>query len=115
MIVKKKRSQNTSYCLNRVVTKAGLTVHCKPSAMYFLSSNLSWWHHSRRRSMSTWIKHKSAAMMSLVVFFLEIVPNKSGYYTIGLNITLILRIIILRVSFCSDIWYCNILAYYLDS
>ena len=24
-------------------------------------------------------------------------------------------IIILRVSFCSDIWYCNILAYYLDT
>jgi hypothetical protein len=23
-------------------------------------------------------------------------------------------IIILRVSFCNDIWYCNILAYYLD-
>jgi len=24
-------------------------------------------------------------------------------------------IIILRVSLCSDIWYCNILAYYLDN
>ena len=28
-------------------------------------------------------------------------------------ISLIFLIIILRVSFCSDIWYCNILAYYL--
>jgi len=25
------------------------------------------------------------------------------------------NIIILRVSSCSDIWYCNILAYYLDN
>jgi hypothetical protein len=28
---------------------------------------------------------------------------------------LIYYIIILRVNFCSDIWYCNILAYYLDN
>jgi hypothetical protein len=28
---------------------------------------------------------------------------------------ILLYIIILRVSFCSDIWYCNILAYYLDN
>jgi hypothetical protein len=28
---------------------------------------------------------------------------------------LLIQIIILRVSFCSDIWYCNILAYYLDN
>ena len=27
----------------------------------------------------------------------------------------IISIIIFRVSFCSDIWYCNILAYYLDN
>ena len=29
--------------------------------------------------------------------------------------TCITIIIILRVSFCSDIWYCNILAYYLGN
>jgi hypothetical protein len=27
----------------------------------------------------------------------------------------IFTIIILRVSFCSDIWYCNILTYYLGN
>ena len=26
-----------------------------------------------------------------------------------------INIIMLRVNFCSDIWYCNILAYYLDN
>ena len=37
--------------------------------------------------------------------------NITGYALIHY----ILDIIILRVSFCNDIWYCNILAYYLDN
>ena len=31
------------------------------------------------------------------------------------QLAIIINIIILRVSFCSDIWYCNILAYYLGN
>ena len=34
---------------------------------------------------------------------------------IWLDLQIITLISILRVSFCSDIWYCNILTYYLDN
>ena len=47
---------------------------------------------------------------------LELIKFKKYIYEIepGGN-QLILYIIILPVSFCSDIWYCNILAYYLGN
>ena len=45
--------------------------------------------------------------------------NQIIIYSTGLNCDRhkfdIYDIIILRVSFCSDIWYCNILAYYLGN
>jgi len=37
------------------------------------------------------------------------------YKEIYMKYLILYYIIILRVSFCSDIWYCNILAYYLDN
>jgi hypothetical protein len=39
----------------------------------------------------------------------EYVKNKTSIFMC------VCTIIILRVGFCSDIWYCNILTYYLDN
>ena len=41
--------------------------------------------------------------------------EKSLLDAAGEILQILLYIIILRVSFCSDIWYCNILAYYLGN
>ena len=50
--------------------------------------------------------------------YVEINIGSLGYETDNDKYKLlivVLYIIILRVSFCSDIWYCHILAYYLGN
>jgi hypothetical protein len=61
------------------------------------------------------IKIISARNQDIIMVYEALI--KVDIYGVGLANTRAqhMIIIILRVSFCSDIWYCNILAYYLDN
>jgi hypothetical protein len=51
-------------------------------------------------------------------WYATILPRSSSvllFHYYAMRWSCIISIIIFRVSFCSDIWYCNILAYYLDN